>query len=518
MSALVQLPQWQALVEHRRRMDGVRVADLFAADPERFDKCRVDAPGLTLDFSRHRASDETFAMLVALARARAVPTWRERMFAGEAINTTEGRAVLHVALRGNGTGEAAEEVRAQARAVLSRMNEIAGAVRAGTWRGATGEAITDIIHIGIGGSDFGPRLLVDALGARSPGPHVHFVANVDPDDLADATAACEPEHTLVIVISKTFTTVETLTNADAARAWLSARLGPALENHLVAVSNNVEAARAFGIASANILPMAESVGGRYSVWSAVGLSVMIALGPGAFTDLLAGAAALDRHFLDAPLESNAPVLLALMGIWYTNFWGARSHAVLPYSRRLDLLPDYLQQLEMESNGKRVDREGRAVDYTTAPVLFGNVGANSQHSFHQLLHQGTPLVPIDFVLVRRRGAPQPFGKILHASALAQAAALTHGAVVPGHPERETPGNAPSTTIVLDELTPYSLGALIALYEHKVFVQGVVWNINSFDQMGVELGKSIARRLLPAFEGGAAPADVDASTLGMIKHLL
>lgn len=517
MTNLTASPQWQALEQHRAFMAGVHVRDLFAAEPGRFARCAIEAAGLVLDFSRHRASSETVAQLLALARARDLEGWRARMFAGDAINATENRAVLHVALRGQGSGPAALEVRDQARAVLSRMGAIARDIRAGAWRGATGKPITDILHIGIGGSDFGPRLAVDALRGRADGPRVHFVANVDPDDFLDATAACDPASTLVIVISKTFTTIETLTNAEAARAWLAQALGPRVEQHLIAVSNNVAAARAFGIGEANILPMAESVGGRYSLWSAVGLSVMIALGPEAFADLLGGAAAMDRHFLAAPLEANAPVMLAMMGIWYTNFWGAQSHVVLPYARRLDLLPDYLQQLEMESNGKRVDRDGNPVDYATAPVLFGNVGANSQHSFHQLLHQGTHLVPIDFVLVNRKDAPQPFQRILLASALAQAAALTHGATTPGHPEKDYPGDAPSTTILLEQLTPHALGALIALYEHKVFVQGVIWNINSFDQMGVELGKAIAKSLLPAFEGGAAPPEADASVLAMIRRL-
>lgn len=518
MRPLIQSAEWQALLAHQRSMRGRHVRDLFAAAPDRFDALAVEAGPLLLDFSRHRATLETRDLLLALARARDLESWRERMFAGGAINATEGRAVLHVALRGHGSGAAALAVRDQARGVLSRMGEIARDLRTGVWRGASGMPITDIIHIGIGGSDFGPRLVLDALRPAANGPRVHFVANVDPDDLADALADCQPASTLVIVISKTFTTIETLTNAEAARAWLAQALGPALEKHLIAVSNNVGAARAFGIGEANILPLAESVGGRYSVWSAVGLSTMIALGPEAFADFLAGASMMDSHFLEAPLETNAPVLLALLGIWYTNFWGAQSHVVLPYARRLDLLPDYLQQLEMESNGKRVDRAGRAVDYATAPVLFGNVGANSQHSFHQLLHQGTHLVPIDFVLVRRPEAAQPFQRILLASALAQAAALTQGVSTPGHPEKDSPGNAPSTTIVLQELTAHSLGALIALYEHKVFVQGIVWNINSFDQMGVELGKAIAKTLLPAFTGGAAPAGADSSTLGMIKRLL
>ena len=518
MTRLTESAEWQALAQHQTRMRSVHLRDLFAAEPERFDACAVSAGPLLLDFSRHRASAETRGLLLALARARDVAGWRARMFEGETINNTEQRAVLHVALRGQGNGVEALAVRDQARAVRSRMGEIAREVRAGVWRGATGQAITDIIHIGIGGSDFGPRLLLGALRPVAAGPRVHFVANVDPDDLGDALACCRPESTLVIVISKTFTTIETLTNAEAARTWLQQAVGAALEQHLVAVSNNVAAARGFGIGAANILPMAESVGGRYSLWSAVGLSVMLALGPEAFADLLAGAATIDRHFVEAPLEANAPVLLALMGIWYTNFWGAQSHVVLPYARRLDLLPDYLQQLEMESNGKRVDRQGRAVDYATAPVLFGNVGANSQHSFHQLLHQGTHLVPIDFVLVRRKDAPQAFQHILLASALAQASALAHGASTPGQPEKDYPGNAPSTTILLQELTPHTLGALIALYEHKVFVQGIVWNINSFDQMGVELGKAIAKTLLPAFEGGAAPTSADSSTLGMLKRLV
>ncbi len=518
MTALTASTEWQALVRHQTRMSSVHLTDLFAAEPDRFEASTVSAGPLLLDFSRHRATTETRELLLALARARDVAGWRARMFAGEAINHTEQRAVLHVALRGQGNGAEAIAVRDQARTVLTRMGEIARDIRAGIWRGATGEAITDIVHIGIGGSDFGPRLVLGALRPAAHGPHVHFVANVDPDDLADALAACRPESTLVIVISKTFTTIETLTNAEAARTWLRQSVGQALGQHLVAVSNNVDAARAFGIGAGNILPMAESVGGRYSLWSAVGLSVMLALGPEAFADLLAGAATIDRHFLEAPLEANAPVLLALMGIWYTNFWGAQSHVVLPYARRLDLLPDYLQQLEMESNGKRVDRQGRVVDYATAPVLFGNVGANSQHSFHQLLHQGTHLVPIDFVLVRRKEAPQPFQHILLASALAQASALAHGATTPGQPEKDYPGNAPSTAIVMQELTPHTLGALIALYEHKVFVQGIVWNINSFDQMGVELGKAIAKTLLPAFEGGAAPAGADSSTLGMLRRLV
>lgn len=517
MTALTDSPQWQALAAHRTAMAGVRVADLLAADPQRCAAFRVDAANLTLDFSRHRASAETRELLCALARARDLEAWRARMFAGAPINHTEGRAVLHVAMRGQGTGAVAETVRDEARAVLARMGAIARDVRSGTWRGATGAPITDVVHVGIGGSDFGPRLAIAALAPGQPGPRVHFVANVDPDDLGDALAACRPESTLVVVISKTFTTIETLTNAEGARTWLEGALGADLTRHLVAVSNNVAAARAFGVAEANILPMSESVGGRFSVWSAVGLSVMLALGPEGFADFLAGAAAMDDHFLAAPLETNAPVQMALLGLWYTNFWGAQTHGVLAYARRLALLPDYLQQLEMESNGKRVDREGNPVDYATAPVLFGNVGANSQHSFHQLLHQGTHLVPLDFVLVRRPGAPQPFQRILLASALAQAAALTHGATTPGHPEKDYPGNAPSTTIVLPELTPHSLGALIALYEHKVFVQGVLWNINSFDQMGVELGKKIAGTLVAPLAGAPAPDSADAATHALIRHL-
>ena len=518
MIPLTASPEWQALAMHHAAHAAGDVRALFAADPKRFDRYSLTAGPLFIDASRQRVNAETSALLCALARSREVPGWRERMFAGESINTTEKRAVLHVALRGGGSGPTAQAAQSDARVVQGRMATIARGVRGGEWRGATGAAITDVIHIGIGGSDFGPRLLIGALGPGLPGPRVHFVANVDPDDLADALAGCHPESTLVTVISKTFTTIETLTNAKAARAWLASALGSTLERHLVAVSNNIAAARAFGVAEANILPMAESVGGRYSVWSAVGLSVMIGLGPEAFADLLAGAAAIDRHFVAAPLETNAPVQLALLGIWNTNFGGAQSHAILPYARRLDLLPDYLQQLEMESNGKRVDRDARTVDYATAPVLWGNVGANSQHSFHQLLHQGTHLAPIDFILVDRKSAAQPFQRILQASALAQAAALTHGATTSGQPEKDYPGNAPSTTIVLPDLTPHSLGALLALYEHKVFVQGVIWNINSFDQMGVELGKSIAMTLLPAFEGGAVPAGADSSTLGLIKRLV
>lgn len=518
MSRLTDSPAWKALAAHRDAMRSVHVRDLFAADPRRFDDFRVDAAGLTFDFSRHRASAETRELLCALATSRDLAGWRARMFAGEAINHTEDRAVLHVALRGGGgPSGAAAQVREEARATLSRMGEIARNIRSGAWRGAGGEAITDIVHIGIGGSDFGPRFLMDALRDLRDGPRVHFVANVDPDDLGDALAPCRPQSTLVVLVSKTFTTIETMTNAEAARDWLRAGVGAVLEQHLVAVSNNVAAARAFGIAEANVLPMAESVGGRYSVWSAVGLPVMIALGPEAFADLLAGARAMDEHFVNAPPAANVPLLMALYGVWYTNFFGAQTHAVLAYARRLDLLPDYLQQLEMESNGKRVDRNGQVVDYATGPVLFGNVGANSQHSFHQLLHQGTHLVPIDFVVVDRKKARQPFRDILHASALAQAAALTHGQSAPGAPEKDYPGNAPSTTIVLPDLSPHALGALLAAYEHKVFTQGIVWNINSFDQMGVELGKVIAKPLIGAIGSGTPPAGVDGSIAGLVRRL-
>ena len=501
-------PQWQALTTHQHGMRGVHMRDLFLQDPGRAQRLALEAGPLFIDYSKHCVTDETLALLQRLAQSRDVAGWRARMLAGEAINTSEGRAALHVALRGSGTSAAQSE----ARAALEVMRSISGAIRSGAWKGATGKPFTDIIHIGIGGSDLGPRLAVEALSSHPVTPRTHFVANIDPHELDDVLRVCDPAATLVIIISKSFGTVETMLNAQHARAWLEGALGAGISSHLVAVTNNTAAAVAFGVAHGHILRMPEWVGGRFSLWSGVGLSVMLAFGSATFDALLAGAAEIDAHFIGAPFERNAPVIMALLSAWYVNFCGTQIHAVLPYSKRLNLLPDYLQQLEMESNGKRVDRAGNAVTYATAPIIFGNVGANSQHSFHQLLHQGTHLVPSDFVVMAPTDDPR--SRMLAINALAQTAALMGGdaADTIGYP-----GNQPSTTIVLPTLNARTLGALLSLYEHKVFVEGVLWNINSFDQPGVELGKRMATALLPATRAGQFPQETDSSTRALIERI-
>ena len=502
-------PEWQTLKLHQQQMRSVHMRDLFAQDPDRARRLSLQAGPLFADYSKNRITDETLAPLLRLAQARDVAGWRARMLAGESINASEGRAALHVALRGTGPVAAQRE----ARAALEKMRSISQAIRTGAWRGATGKPFTDIIHIGIGGSDLGPRLAVAALSGASAAtamPRVHFVANVDPHELDDALRLCDPASTLVIVISKTFSTVETTLNAQHARAWLERTLGAQIGAHLIAVTNNTAAAAEFGVAAEQVLRMPEWVGGRFSLWSAVGLSIMLAFGSETFDALLAGAAEIDAHFIEASPERNLPVVLALLSVWYINFWGAQSHAILPYSKRLELLPDYLQQLEMESNGKQIDRAGKTLTHATAPVIFGNVGSNSQHSFHQLLHQGAHLVPCDFVVVNPGDDPR--GRVLAVNALAQSAALMGGDAA--NPTG-FPGNRPSTTIVLPTLDARTLGALLALYEHQVFVEGILWNLNSFDQPGVELGKRMATALLPAATLGQVPQDTDASTRALIE---
>ena len=509
-TSLPHTPAWQALRAHQRRLRNVHMRDLFAADPQRAQRHALEAGPLFIDYAKHRITAETMTLLLQLAHARDVAGWRTRMLAGEAINASENRAVLHAALRGGGTPAA----QAEARATLAQMRTLDTAVRSGTWRGVTGKPFTDIIHIGIGGSDLGPRLAVHALTGRpaaTNAPRVHFAANVDPHELDDVLHLCDPASTLVIVISKSFGTAETLLNAQHARDWLCAGVGSDVSAHLAAVTNNTAAALQFGVAPDQVLAMPEWTGGRFSLWSSAGLSILLSLGSKTFDALLAGAADIDRHFAETPFERNAPVLMALLSVWYGNFWGAQTHAVLPYSKRLALLPDYLQQLEMESNGKRLDRQGQAVTHTTAPVIFGGVGVNSQHSFHQLLHQGTHLVPSDFVVL----APGSDARshMLAINAVAQTAALMQGDPADPH---GTPGNQPSTTILLPALNARTLGALLALYEHKVFAEGVLWNINSFDQPGVELGKRIASALLPAAEEDA-PHALDSSTRALIARL-
>ena len=488
MSTLTQSAAWRALEAHARAMRETPLARLQADDPGRAGRCVERGAGIDFDWSRQKATSQTIALLGQLATQQDWMRWRERLFAGERVNFTEDRAAWHVALR-RGTNAPAE-----VREALRAARAIATEVRTGRRMGATGKAIAQVVNIGIGGSDLGPRMALDALDEfRDAALAFDCVANVDPADLARVLARSDPERTLFIVISKTFTTQETLVNATAARDWLSSRLpaGSDAGRHFIAVSANVKAAAEFGIPAESVLPMWDWVGGRYSLWSCVGLALMISIGPEPFDAFLAGAAEADEHFASAPFEKNIPALMALFGVWHVNFHAAQTHAVLPYSHALALLPAYLQQLEMESNGKCVDRAGASLDYASAPVLWGSAGTVGQHSFHQLLHQGTVVVPADFILARTTSYDPARHAMLTANAFAQADALALGRRDASiEPHRRYPGERSSSMIALERLDPRSLGRLIALYEHKVFVQGVVWAIDSFDQWGVEYGKQLA----------------------------
>ncbi|HEY6241348.1 MAG TPA: glucose-6-phosphate isomerase [Burkholderiales bacterium] len=516
MSKLIRSPAWKALAAHQKAVAATSLSELFASDASRAQRFTLEAGGLLLDYSKHRVDSHAMRLLVGLAEQAQVPGWIVRMFAGEAINNTEGRAVLHTALRSKERAfPKGGDVMPAVRGGIELMRSLVDDARRGALKGSGGQAITDIVNIGIGGSDLGPRMLVRALRKlRKPGPRLHFVANVDPADLDSALAGLVPETTFFIIASKTLTTAETLENAARARAWLEAALGKSAElsRHFAAVTANASGVAALGVPAERAFPVWDWVGGRYSVWSAVGLPVALAAGMDAFEDFLEGGRAMDEHFRTAPLERNMPVLLALLEIWYVNFFGAQSRAVIPYSEDLRDLPAYLQQLEMESNGKRVDRDGNEVDYATAPVVWGVAGTPSQHSFHQLLHQGTPLVPVDFIMIGQDREPSAGQAALAANAIAQSAALAFGNPA-AEPYKVLPGNRPSSTLLLDRLTPRVIGELIALYEHKVFVEGAIWNLNSFDQWGVEHGKNLARRLLTE---GDAP-EFDPSTRALLSRL-
>jgi glucose-6-phosphate isomerase len=521
VSKLTHSPEWKALAAHRKKIAAANLAELFAADASRAGRFSIEAGELMLDYSKHRVDAEAMRLLTGLASQAQLPGWIARMFGGDPINSTEARAVLHVALRSGDTAfPEGRDVMPAVRGTRERMRRFVDEAHSGALKGADGRAITDIVNIGIGGSDLGPRMLVRAMRKfRKPGLKVHFVTNIDPADLDAALAGLTPGTTFFIVASKTFTTAETLANAARARAWLEAAFekSTALSRHFAAVTANAAGAEALGVPPERVLPMWDWVGGRYSVWSAVGLPVALAVGMDAFEELLEGARAMDAHFRNEPLERNMPVVLALLEIWYVNFFGAGSRAVIPYSEDLRDLPAYLQQLEMESNGKRVDRNGNEVDYATAPVVWGASGTPSQHSFHQLLHQGTHLIPVDFIVVGRNGEQSAGQSALVANALAQSAALAFGNPTPGAPHKALPGNRPSSTLLLERLAPRALGALIALYEHKVFVEGIIWNLNSFDQWGVEHGKNLVRTLLPKLIEGGDTAGLDASTRGLLARL-
>jgi glucose-6-phosphate isomerase len=531
---LTALPEWAALAAHFPRVRGFHLRTLFADDPARGERLAAEAAGLYLDYSKNRVTAETLALLIRLAEAVGLPARIAAMFRGERINVTEERAVLHIALRmprGRPLVVDGEDVVPKVHAVLDRMADFADRVRSGAWRGHTGRRLRTVVNIGIGGSDLGPAMAADALRRWSDRSlTLRFVSNVDGADFAEATRDLDPAETLFIVSSKTFTTLETMANASAARAWCLRALGDerAVATHFAAVSTNLPAVRAFGIDPARAFEFWDWVGGRYSVGSAIGLSLMIAIGPAHFREFLAGFHAMDEHFRTAPLAANLPALLGLLGIWYVGFFGAESHAVLPYSQDLGRLPAYLQQLDMESNGKRVTLDGAPVSWATGPVVWGTAGTNGQHAYFQLLHQGTRLVPCDFIGFAAPLSPlEAQHDLLMASLLAQTEALAFGktavevaaeGVPPAQvPHRTFEGNRPTNAIIAERLDPRTLGALIALYEHKVFVQGAIWNINSFDQWGVELGKALATRIAPELTAPAGPALAhDSSTSALIRR--
>jgi glucose-6-phosphate isomerase len=501
---------WRALGAHAASVAPRHLREWFAVDPGRTRRYTLEAAGLFIDWSRHRIDDRALELLIALSADRDLPAWTERLFSGHPVNGTEQRAALHVALRAGAgdPGTAAGAAAARATRILAGVREFASGVREGRIGGPRGMAFTDVVNIGIGGSDLGPGMVITALQDRDePGPRVRMVSNLDPVDLRDALRGLDPARTLVVVGSKSFTTLETLANARLARDWIGARLGPqAIARHFAAATGNAAAAREFGIAPERIFDVPEWAGGRYSLWSAIGLPAMIAIGPERFDRLLAGAHAMDRHFLESPAHRNLPVIVALLGIWCTNFLGATSHAVLPYDQRLRDLPAHLQQLEMESNGKSVDRDGQPVGCSTAPVVWGSAGTDGQHAYFQLLHQGTVLVPSDLIVMRE--APpgdESAHRLLVANCLAQAQVLALGSDDDAQAHRRCLGNQPCSVIVGDRLDPETLGALVALYEHKVFVQAVVWGINPFDQWGVELGKTLARSMADRLGGPASGDD-------------
>jgi glucose-6-phosphate isomerase len=510
------LPAWKTLTRLAATSIQTPLETLTEVE-HRFDAMSCEAAGLLVDLSKQRLDSEIVGALLSLAAQRELRGRIDALFAGEHVNTTEDRPALHTALR---APEPEQPVPAagEVTPALTRLLDFAEAVRSTAWRGASGRAITDVVHIGIGGSHLGPDLVVNALGSRGRAPRIHFVANVDGAALTAVLPGLDPETTLFVVVSKSFSTLETRVNADTARRWFLERVcdAAAIRRHFVAVTSNAEAAAEFGMPAENLFPIWDWVGGRFSLWSAVGLPIALALGQLGFQELLAGAHAMDTHFHHAPLAANAPVLLALAGIWNYDFLGVSNHAVLPYDERLALLPDYLQQLEMESNGKSVQLDGSPVGVHTMAILWGNVGTNGQHAFHQLLHQGTRGFTADFILVGRPGHRlEEHHRWLLANGLSQSQAMLRGQDTED-PHRRVPGGHATTTVVLPELTPYTLGALLALYEHKVFCQGVIWNINSFDQWGVELGKKLA---VPIYEqlGGKPALGQDASTRGLIARL-
>jgi glucose-6-phosphate isomerase len=536
LPSLTQRPEWAALLHHYEEIRDVHLRTLFAEDTRRGTRLTLEAAGITFDYSKHRVTDETLRLLVALAEACGLRERIDAMFRGDIVNVTEGRAALHVALRSPRDASIVvngENVVPRVHEVLDRMSRFAEDVRSGRWQGYTGRRIKNVINIGIGGSDLGPRMAYEALRPYADASlTVRFISNVDGADFIEATRGLDPAETLFIVSSKTFTTVETMTNARTARDWCLAILGDsaAVSRHFVAVSTNETEVTKFGIDRANMFGFWDWVGGRYSMDSAIGLSLMIAIGPEHFREMLAGFHAVDEHFRTAPFERNIPALMGLLAVWYNNCFGAQTLGVMPYAQRLAAFPAYLQQLTMESNGKHVTLEGTPVSYQTSPIVWGAPGTNGQHSFFQLMHQGTKLIPCDFIgllhPVDVDESMQEHHDLLMANMFAQAAALAFGRTaeqlrdrgVPDHlvPHQVSEGNRPSTAFLLQSLTPEALGKLVALYEHSVFTQGVIWDIDSFDQWGVELGKEIALQILPGLRDAGEASSQDSSTAELMRR--
>ncbi|MGE5601726.1 MAG: glucose-6-phosphate isomerase [Nitrososphaerales archaeon] len=541
MAGLVDLPAWQALDKHRQEAGSVHMRDLFAQDPTRFERFSLKVGDILFDYSKNRVTQETMRLLFDLAEQAGLKAKVEGMFTGQKYNNTENRAVLHVALRNRSNQPIlvdGKDVMPEVNAVLAKIRDFSEAVRSGAWKGYTGKPITDIVNIGIGGSDLGPKMVCEALKPYGhPRLKVHFVSNVDGTDLVETLKIVNPESVLFLVASKTFTTQETMANAHSARKWFldAAKDEAAVAKHFAALSTNAKEVEKFGIDTANMFEFWDWVGGRYSLWSAVGTSIALYLGMDNFEALLAGAHKVDEHFRNTPLEENVPVIMGLLGIWYNNFFGAQSHAILPYDQYLMYFSSYFQQGDMESNGKRVMRDGTPVDYQTGPIIWGQPGTNGQHAFYQLIHQGTKLIPCDFLAAAQ--SQNPLGEhqtLLLSNYFAQTEALMKGKTADevraeladsglSGPELETlvsaktfPGNRPTNSFLYRKLTPETLGSIIALYEHKIFTQGAIWDINSFDQWGVELGKQLAKVILPELRTAEPVETHDSSTKGLINY--
>ncbi len=540
MPKLTNSPEWNALLEHYESMKDASIADLFAKDEKRFENLSVQQDSMLFDFSKNLITDGTLALLRNLAEKSELPQWIEKMFCGEKINFTENRAVLHTALR-NRSGQPVHvdgaDVMPRINAVLDKMSDFCERFHSGRTKGATGKRFTDIVNIGIGGSDLGPAMCAEALKPYAKkGLAVHFVSNVDGTHLSEVLKKLNPKTTLFLISSKTFTTQETMTNAHSARDWFlrSGMKEKDISSHFIAISTNEKAVTEFGIGRENMFEFWDFVGGRYSVWSAIGLSLALYVGMDNFLEMLSGAHSMDLHFRSAPFEKNIPMLMGMIGIWYINFFGAKSYAVIPYDQYLDKLPDYLQQLDMESNGKYVNRFGKRTEYSTGAAVFGRAGTNSQHSFFQMIHQGTEMIPVDFIgAARSHNQIGNHHNILMSNLFAQSEALMLGKSADTAreemlragmaeidiqnllPHKVFTGNRPSTTILMEQVTPHALGELLAAYELKVFVQGIVWRINSFDQWGVELGKQLASKILPELAPGGQAGQHDSSTSGLIE---